>query len=47
MSRDVGLYIQDILTHAYFGIDYDIVWDAATNEIPRLKEILEQFKDSD
>jgi uncharacterized protein with HEPN domain len=32
------------LTHAYFDIDYDIVWATATNEIPdlvpRLREAL-------
>lgn len=31
----VGL--RDILIHAYFGIDIDIVWDIIKNKIPELK----------
>jgi uncharacterized protein with HEPN domain len=30
--------LRDILIHAYFGIDRDIVWDVITNKIPELKE---------
>ena len=30
--------LRDILIHAYFGIDHDIVWDVVTNKIPELKE---------
>ena len=29
--------MRDVLIHAYFGIDYDLVWDAVKNEIPSLK----------
>jgi uncharacterized protein with HEPN domain len=29
--------LRDILIHAYFGIDHDIVWDVVTNKIPELK----------
>lgn len=29
--------MRNILAHAYFGIDSDIVWDVAINEIPRLQ----------
>lgn len=25
------------LIHGYFGVDYDIVWDAVANEIPALE----------
>ena len=28
---------RDKLIHDYFGIDYDIVWDIVTNEIPELR----------
>lgn len=28
---------RDKLIHHYFGIDYDIVWDIVTHEIPKLK----------
>ena len=29
--------LRDILVHAYFGIDVDIVWDIIKNKIPKLK----------
>ncbi len=28
---------RDKLIHDYFGIDYDIVWDIVSNEIPELR----------
>ena len=38
--------MRDRLVHAYFGVDYDIVWDVVKNKIPILdadiKSILEQ-----
>ena len=32
--------MRDRLIHAYFGIDYNLVWAAIKNEIPKLKEKL-------
>lgn len=29
---------RNIIVHAYFGIDLEIVWDAVTKELPRLKD---------
>jgi uncharacterized protein with HEPN domain len=29
---------RDKLIHDYFGIDYEIVWDIVSSEIPQLKE---------
>jgi len=29
--------LRDILIHAYFGVDRDIVWDVVINKIPELK----------
>ena len=29
---------RNILVHAYFGIDWDVVWRAATNRCPLLRE---------
>ncbi|RLB24770.1 MAG: hypothetical protein DRG71_04900 [Deltaproteobacteria bacterium] len=26
------------MTHEYFGVDYEIVWDVVSNRIPELKE---------
>ena len=30
--------LRDILIHAYFGIDFDIIWDVVKNKLPELKE---------
>jgi uncharacterized protein with HEPN domain len=30
--------LRDILIHAYFGIDREIVWDVVIHKIPKLKE---------
>jgi uncharacterized protein with HEPN domain len=35
--------MRDRITHGYFGIDYDIVWDTATQEIPTLQEQIVQI----
>lgn len=32
---------RDILAHAYFGIDNDIIWDVISNEVPVLREAME------
>jgi len=29
--------MRDRLVHEYFGVDYEIVWDVITNELPGLK----------
>ncbi len=30
--------LRDILIHAYFGVDMEIVWDVINNRIPDLKK---------
>ena len=30
--------LRDIITHAYFGIDVEIIWDVVENKIPSLKK---------
>ena len=35
--------MRDMLTHAYFGIDNDILWDVTKNKIPRLAQVLNSF----
>ena len=32
--------MRDRLIHAYFGIDYEIVWDVVTHKIPELREVI-------
>ena len=34
--------LRDILAHAYFGIDRDIVWDIVDNKVPELLAALEK-----
>lgn len=33
--------MRDRLIHGYFGVDYDVVWDVVTTNVPKLKERLE------
>jgi uncharacterized protein with HEPN domain len=38
--------MRDRLIHDYFGVDYHIVWDVATNKLPELKrKIIEIMKE--
>jgi len=38
--------MRDRLIHAYFGIDYDLVWEAVKVHIPRVKPLLRNMLDS-
>lgn len=35
--------MRDRLIHGYFGVDYDIVWDVAVNEAPRLRRSIQRI----
>jgi len=35
--------MRDRLIHGYFGVDYEIVWDAAANKVPRVAEQVHQL----
>lgn len=35
--------MRDVLAHAYFAVDVDIVWDAAANKVPMLVEPVRQL----
>ncbi len=35
--------LRDILTHAYFGVDMDIVWDVVKDKIPELKKEISEI----
>ncbi len=34
---------RDRLIHHYFGTDFEIIWDVVTEEIPKLKENVDQI----
>jgi len=38
--------MRNILVHGYFDIDIDLVWDAATRDVPALKPAIEQMLSS-
>jgi uncharacterized protein with HEPN domain len=40
-SQIVGM--RNILVHGYFDIDTDIVWDAATRDVPAIKPAVERL----
>lgn len=35
--------MRDRLIHAYFGVDYDIVWDVVIDKVPALYEEIKQI----
>ncbi|HEY4690602.1 MAG TPA: DUF86 domain-containing protein [Anaerolineae bacterium] len=35
--------MRDRLIHAYFGVDYDIVWDVVTNKVPLLRQEIQHI----
>jgi len=35
--------MRDRLIHGYFGVDYEIVWDAVTNKIPVLHQEVQEM----
>jgi len=37
--------MRDRLIHEYFGVDYELVWDAAVNQVPQLREEIQQIVD--
>lgn len=37
--------MRDKLIHWYFGVDWEIVWDVVTNEIPKLRKQVKKLVD--
>jgi uncharacterized protein with HEPN domain len=35
--------MRDMLSHAYFGIDNDILWDVVQDKVPQLAHAVEEF----
>jgi uncharacterized protein with HEPN domain len=38
--------LRDILIHAYFGVDLEIVWDVVSNKLPALESRVRAILDS-
>jgi len=36
-------YLRNKISHAYFGIDYEIIWDVATNYLPDNKKQIDRI----
>jgi len=36
-------YLRNKVSHEYFGIDYEIIWDIATNYLPENKLLIDQI----
>ena len=41
-SRYVGM--RDRITHAYFGVSLQIVWETVQEDLPTLKRVMEEIK---
>ena len=35
--------LRDIIAHAYFGIDDDVLWDVVQNKVPQLAKVVTAF----
>jgi len=35
--------LRDILIHAYFGVDLEVIWDIVKNKVPELKEMVKKI----
>lgn len=35
--------MRDMLSHVYFGIDNDILWDVVKNKVPQLAKVIKEF----
>ncbi|MFY9115591.1 MAG: DUF86 domain-containing protein [Bacteroidales bacterium] len=40
-------YMRNRVSHEYFGIDYEIIWDIATNHLPENKIQIDQIIDKE
>lgn len=36
--------LRDVLVHAYFGIDHEIVWDVVENKVPELQDAVDRIR---
>ena len=40
-------YLRNRILHEYFGVDYEIIWDIATNYLPENKTQIDQIIDKE
>jgi uncharacterized protein with HEPN domain len=40
-------YLRNRISHEYFGIDYEIIWDVSTNYLPENKVQIDQIIDKE
>lgn len=40
-------YLRNKVSHEYFGVDYEIIWDVATNYLPENKIQIDQIIDQE
>jgi hypothetical protein len=40
-------YLRNRVSHEYFGVDYEIIWDVATNYLPENKIQIDQIIDKE
>jgi len=40
-------YLRNRVSHEYFGVDYEIIWDVATNYLPENKNQIDQIIDKE
>jgi uncharacterized protein with HEPN domain len=41
--NEMMYYLRNRVTHEYFGVDYEIIWDIATNYLPGNKLLVEKI----
>ncbi len=39
--------MRDRVTHRYFDVDYGVVWDTLTSDLPTLERVVREFIDQD
>ncbi len=37
--------LRDVIAHAYFGIDENIIWDIVANKVCELRQAIERFRE--
>ncbi|MGC8976463.1 MAG: DUF86 domain-containing protein [Candidatus Ratteibacteria bacterium] len=35
--------IRDILVHEYFGVNYKVIWETIKEDVPKLKDVIEEI----